>query len=317
MQGKSRLKHLLFVLLFIMAIGTISMGVVSFLRDQGERQRSKNPVPKTSVRTISVQDSIQRAPSAAEKLPLPPVVEPPVSPPAEPPVEDVKQTQENRVEILTPSQAATKVLEKFLTAQTLAERLPLVVTQTPEPILMKSCLAGTLPGAKEIYIEAIENNAAERVVNFYHHVTFETGKSGKKSQTILVQQRGDAVPMVMVDPFLDSYGGRLAEYAGTPCDQPGTFQVSILPLATCSEESVPNREEKLTLKLLPQDDAKEIALAFFSKQSKIARTLEDGTYSLSYGKAKACTVMLRWNTKERPGSPYLEAVALKTLDWNP
>ena len=45
--------------------------------------------------------------------------------------------------------------------------------------------------------------------------------------------------------------------------------------------------------------------------------LENGTYSLSYGKAKACTVMLRWNTEDNPSMPYLEALTLKTLDWNP
>ncbi len=45
--------------------------------------------------------------------------------------------------------------------------------------------------------------------------------------------------------------------------------------------------------------------------------LEDGTYSLSYGKAKSCTVMLRWNTEDSSDHPYLEAIAIKTLDWNP
>ena len=120
-----------------------------------------------------------------------------------------------------------------------------------------------------------------------------------------------------MDPFLDSYGGRLAAYAKTPSDSSGTFQVTILPLAACNDETVPNRQKKLTLKLLAQDDAKEIALAFINKKSKIARMLEDGTYSLSYGKAKACTVVLRWNSEERPATPFLEVVDLKTLDWSP
>jgi len=45
--------------------------------------------------------------------------------------------------------------------------------------------------------------------------------------------------------------------------------------------------------------------------------LEDGSYSLSYGNAKACTVLLHWNTDEDPAKPYLEAVDLIRLDWNP
>ena len=316
-QWKSRLRHLWFILLFIMAIVTISAGAIAFLKDRSERQRPQSPLPKISVRTISSPDRIPREPSATGEQPPPPVVVPPVPAPAETPVEVIEPSSPERVEMQTPSQVATKVLEKFLTAQTLSERLPFVITQTPEPVLEKSCLGGPLPRAKELFIEAIVSNAAEQVVNFYHQVTFETEDFGKKSQTILVQQRGTAGPMVMVDPFLDSYGGRLADYANAPSDQAGTFQVTILPLAACYEKSVPSYEEKLTLKLLPQDDAKEIALAFFGKQSEIAKTLEDGTYRLSYGKAKACTVVLRWNNEERPGSPYLEAMALKTLDWNP
>jgi hypothetical protein len=41
------------------------------------------------------------------------------------------------------------------------------------------------------------------------------------------------------------------------------------------------------------------------------------TTSLSYGKAKACTVMLRWNADDNPAMPYLEALTIKALDWNP
>jgi hypothetical protein len=121
----------------------------------------------------------------------------------------------------------------------------------------------------------------------------------------------------VVDPFLDLFGGRLAAYAAKPSDKGGVFQVIASPLATCTDPAMPNREKKLTLKLLARDNTKAIAEAYFAKMSKIGEMLEDGTYSLSYGKAKACTVMLRWNTEEDVNHPYLEAIAIKTLDWNP
>lgn len=35
------------------------------------------------------------------------------------------------------------------------------------------------------------------------------------------------------------------------------------------------------------------------------------------GRAKACRVVLRWNMEENPDMPYLEAIKLKRLDWNP
>ena len=37
---------------------------------------------------------------------------------------------------------------------------------------------------------------------------------------------------------------------------------------------------------------------------------------LSYGKAEACTVLLKWNTQDKVSQPYLEALAVTTLDWN-
>ena len=317
---KNGLARWLFVLLYIAAIATIGSGVVSFLKDRSEKTRFKQSMPKTPAKTTPPKSVTPPEPADSPEPPNPP--EPsipalPVPSPEPPKTAEQSPSVPDKVEPPTPSQAATEVLKKFLAAETLTERLSLVATQTPEPALAKSCLAGPLPRAKEVFIEAIQNDAGKQTVDFYHHVTFETDAPNKKAQTILVQKRGDADPKVMVDPFLDSYGGRLAAYAETASDLSGTFQVTILPLASCSDEKVPNRQKKLTLKLLPQDDAKEIALAFFDKDSKIARMLEDGTYSLSYGKAKACTVVLRWNTEERRATPFLEVVDLKTLDWNP
>lgn len=210
-----------------------------------------------------------------------------------------------------------EVLEKFLAAKTLAERLPLIESHTAEADLAKTCLAGPLPATIKIENYSRETNTVEQVVDIYHNVNLDAGNNRTNPQTILVRTRGSGDPKIVVDPFLDSFGGRLMAYAKTPSDKAGIFQVIINPVAACYDERVPNREKKLTLKLLPQDNAKEIALACFGRQSKIGLMLEDGTYSLRYGKAKACTVMLRWNTEDKPSMPYLEALDLKTLDWNP
>lgn len=210
-----------------------------------------------------------------------------------------------------------EVLEKFITAKTLAERLPMIETQTPEAELAKSCLNSPLPATSKIEIDAQETNSVEQVVDFYYNVDFVTDGRPINPQTLLVRTRGSAEPKVVVDPFLDTFGGRLAAYAQTPTDKAGIFQVTVSAVASCNDEYVPNREKKLTLKLLSRDNTKEIARAYFGRQSKIGEMLEDGTFSLSYGKAKACTVMLRWNSEDKPGMPYLEALTLKTLDWNP
>ncbi len=216
-----------------------------------------------------------------------------------------------------PEGAAEAVLNQFLTARTLAERLPLMETRTTEAELAASCVARPLPETRNILNQSIETDPVEKVTDIYYSVDFDAGNNRSNPQTILVRSRGTAKPKIVVDPFLDSFGGRLAAYATAPSEKGAFFQVIVWPLASCYEAGVPNREKKLTLKLLPRENAKEIALAHVGRQSKIAETLQDGTSSLRYGKAEACTVMLRWNTEEDPGMPYLEAIAIKTLDWNP
>lgn len=221
------------------------------------------------------------------------------------------------VEPKSPGMEALAVLEKFINAKSLAERLPIIETKSPEAELATSCLAGPLPPAPKMLLEFQESNPLEEVVDFYYNVDFEMPGNRPNLQTVLVRTRGGNPPKIVVDPFLDLFGGRLAAYASKPSDKAGTFQVIVSALASCNDPLIPDREKKLTLKLLSRDNTKEIAQAYFGKMSKIHEMLEDGTYSLSYGKAKSCTVMLGWNTTDSPEHPFLEAVALKALDWNP
>ncbi len=208
-------------------------------------------------------------------------------------------------------------MEKFLAAKSLPERLPMIETKTPRAELATSCLAGPFPPAPKMLLEFQESNPMENVVDFYYHVDFQDEGSSANPQTILVRTRGNNEPKVVVDPFLDLFGGRLAAYAAKPTDETGVFQVIASALATCTDPKIPDRQNKLTLKLLARENTKEIAAAYFGKRSEIGRMLEDGSYSLSYGKAKACTVVLRWNTEDDVNYPYLEAISIKTLDWNP
>lgn len=309
---RTRLTRLLLPLLFLTAAGAMVFGVRTILNNQPKDAYPKDSVKPESVMPILPESS--RPPQEPEQTIIPTL---PVPVPEQPSITEPPQAPPAELEPTTPGMVAMEVLEKFLAAKTLAERLPMIETQTPEAELAKSCLAGPLPATSRIEIDAQESNAVEQVVDFYHNVDFDADDKPINPQTILVRTRGTGAPKVVVDPFLDSFGGRLAAYAKTPSDKAGVFQVTISAVASCNDEHVPNREKKLTLKLLPRDNAKEIARAFFGRQSKIGMMLEDGTYSLSYGKAKACTVMLRWNVEDRPETPYLEAIDLKTLDWNP
>lgn len=300
---------------FLIASGAIVFGVLTVLKNQSKADSPRSQAAAVPTRKILPEESI---PTRATEFPVEDDSRSlPVPVPQQPSVIEAIPTLPEGLEPKTPSDAAREVLDQFLAAKTLAERLPLIETRTPPEELATSCLAGPLPAASNVLIDAMENNPVEQVADLYHSVDFDIGNNRTTPQVILVRTRGSAEPKVVVDPFLDSYGGRLAAYAQTPSEKSGIFQVIIWPLASCYDDRIPNHEKKLTLKLLPRDNAKEIALAYFGRQSKIAQMLEDGTYSLSYGKAKACTVMLRWNVEDRAETPYLEAIDLKTLDWNP
>ncbi len=307
---RNRLIRVVIPMLFLMTSVAIGFGVAPLLKSQSKGASSKGSVESPGTRPI-LQD------------PLPPSASEESSQQSPAPDLDTSSIIEaapalpTGLEPKTQADVAKDVLDKFLAAKTLAERLPLMETRTTESELAKSSLARPFPEAKNFRIGAVENNVIEQVVDYYHDFDFDAGDNRTNPQTILVRIRGSAEPKVVVDPFLDSYGSRLADYAKLPTDKAGFFQVIVWPLATCYDDRVPNHEKKLTLKLLPQVNAKEIALAYVGRQSKIGQILEDGTYSLAYNKAKACTVMLRWNAEDDPNLPYLEAIALRTLDWNP
>lgn len=304
------------MLLFLFLIASVALvfGVLTVLnnqtKDPGSAKPLQIPAPAPALPGTAVPETAPGTPEP--KTPALPVPQPEQPSIVEPPPE-----LPEGIEPVTPSSQAREVLDKFLAAKTLAERLPFIETKTPQAELEASCLARPLPSSDKIYIETLENNAVEQVSDFYHSIDFIGENNQLNPHIILVRIRGAGSPKVVVDPFLDTYGGRLAAYAKGPVDQAGVFQVTVSALASCYNENVPNREKKLTLKLLPRDNEKAIAEAYFGRQSKIGLMLEDGTYSLSYGKAKACTVMLRWNKDDNPEKPYLEAIMLKTLDWNP
>lgn len=212
-------------------------------------------------------------------------------------------------------EAALKLLERFLEMDSLEGRLPVIETRLPEEELRDSVLAGKLPDAR-ITVDIRETNSREQVVDFFYHVDFLEESGVVNPQTMLVRKRGISPPKVVVDPFLDLFGGRFERYAEAPKKDAGMFQVIISASSSCYED-IPGADKKFTLRVLSRENAKEIARAYCGKQSKIGRMLEDETSGISYGQAKACTVFMRWNSEDDPLRPFLEALDITSLDWNP
>lgn len=289
--------RLLMLLVFLIASGALVYGVLTVLK-------------KPSAPPVRLPDSSEPS-SPTKNDAAPPSAEAPGAAAA-----PETTALPDGLEPVSPWKDAEMVLEKFLAAKSLPERLPLIETRTSPEILASGCLAAPLPAVRKMIPELRETNPLERVIDCYFTVEFETAERPSQAQTILVRTRGTNAPLVVADPFLDTYGGRLAAYAATPSDKSGIFQVVVYAVASCTDPSIPNRERKLTLKLLSSDNTREITRAYFGRQSKISEMLEDGNYSLNYGNAKACSVMLRWNREDNPAQPYLEAIAIKSLDWN-
>ncbi len=215
-----------------------------------------------------------------------------------------------------PGIAAREMLEEFLEMKSLDERMPFIETQQDEAELVSSVLNGPLPEVQKITVDVRTTDPIEQLIDYYYYVDFADDDGGSTPQTMLVRTRGTQPPKVVVDPFLDLFGGRFARYAKTPVKEAGTFQVIISAGAFCYDE-VPAPEKKYTLKILARDDAKEIAKAYFGKASKIGEMLEDESSGLAYGQATPCTVFLRWNIEDDPENPFLEALDIISLNWNP
>ena len=212
--------------------------------------------------------------------------------------------------------AALELLERFLEMESLEEREPYIETHTDRADLVDSVLNGKLPDVLKISVDIRETDSIEQIVDFFYHVDFEDKDGGVNPQTMLVRKRGDQAPKVVVDPFLDLFGGRFESFASKPSKEAGTFELIVSAGAFCYDD-VPGPEKKFTLKILTQEDSREIAKAYFGKQSKIGRMLEDETSGFAYGQAKACTIFMRWNNEEDPLNPFLEALDIKELNWNP
>ncbi|MFD2255205.1 hypothetical protein ACFSSA_00825 [Luteolibacter algae] len=299
-------------LFLALSLGVV-LGMKAFLqREPDTSTRHSNQPSETATPPKDEGDTFESLTGDPENTALP--TEAPVMPAIAEPNSETPPEQEAKA--VDGGIAANALLEKFLSMDSLEERMPHLETRRDESELIDSPLNSSLPEIEKITVDVRETNSIEQVIDYYYLVDFATESGTPNLQTMLVRTRGTGPPKVVVDPFLDLYGGRFANFAASPGKDAGTFQVIISAGAFCYDD-VPNPEKKFTLKILAREDAKEIAKAYFGKKSKIGYMLEDETSGLAYGQPKPCTVFMRWNTEEDPEKPFLEALDIKALNWNP
>jgi len=250
------------------------------------------------------------------KMPEPLVDLPPIKHPLEEIIQ-VKTKSAARLAIEEKLQGldAQQILDLFLNVKTLDERVPLMLSKAASDELEQSCLARSMPPVARIELDYRDVNAETGVTDSYFTVLFNDSTLVTHPQTLLVRQQGDGPAKVVVDSFLDLYGGRLMSFVGKPVQSAKTFEVYVSALAHCKDSEIPGCQSKMTLSLQARDHGAELAKAYFDKKSQIATLLEDGTFRLSYGSPTPCKVLLRWNVGESPGRPYLEAVEIKAFGW--
>lgn len=208
-----------------------------------------------------------------------------------------------------------ELLSAFLRAQSLLERWPMIISQSKPESLLDTPLDGLMPEPKQVELEYQDPNSEAGYTDHVFAVGFVDGGGDQPLHRMVVRQRPGRAPKVLADPLLDLWGGKLRDFASQVREGDAEFDAVVTVLARCSDEGVPYRKRKMTLKLMERDHDGEIARAFFSRDGAVAKLLDDGSFRLGYGKSVSCRVKLRWNCKEDPKKPWLEATEITRFGW--
>lgn len=203
------------------------------------------------------------------------------------------------------------VLGRFLAAQSLDERLPLMETSTPREELEKSVLAKPLPISSAFNSTEVRFNKVEGATDVAFVVPFGSNLGGDERHLLMVRTRGSQDPKVVADPFLDGFGGRVAEFAEKPVEGEKVFRVVMTVFDFCTDEGVPDREGKFTMKICAHPGGADVAKAYFSRQAPLAKKFTPS--KMPMGRSIGGTVVLKWNLGDRP---FIEVVDVRRLDWD-
>lgn len=291
-------------LIFLALTGILILSVRKFLLTHG-----RNPTPP-----VAAVAKPPASPSPGDKTD--PINQPPPAGTTNSPEAALAQSMDQAVRPSVAAEAQS-ILEKFLRADTLEERMPILESNETKEYLADTIIAKPLPSYRNIYIDSQKSFHIENITDIFFSIEFVQPDGSPDQQIMVVRRRGGMSARVLADPFLDLFGGRLAAFAEKPTPKGGTFHAIVYPLPSCNDPMIPDRQRKLTLRLMPHGQSSKVILAYASRISKIGDMLSAGTYDLSYGKAEPCVVLLGWNTTEREDVPYLEALDVKVVNWNP
>ena len=211
----------------------------------------------------------------------------------------------------------SSVLEKFLEAKTLEERLPFITkSKRSDGELAESCLAKPFPEVINRRSVHYMENRSDRHKEHFFEVFFQMDPA-ERAVPILVQLNdwGDGEIRVHPDAFIDLFDDRLGAYGEHPVKESATFHVVADAYKHCFDEIIPDWDKKSFLKLRTHPRMAPRLIAYFNRRSELAKEISQPD-ALPWGESGICTVTVRWNT-DLPDRPFVELVKMEGFTWNP
>jgi len=209
------------------------------------------------------------------------------------------------------------ILSKFLSAQTLEERRPLMTkSRRSEEELAAGPLAKPLPR----FIPAGPQRSFPgqgRLTDSYHSVIFENfdGKGLNFPMLVrLISFSAEEEPRVQTDPFLDLYENIVAQIAKEKKKGPVTVNAIIQTSEFCFSDGIPNPDTKATVNFRANiiNSTPHLASAYLRADSDLFKSLRARAPS---GASAPVILTVEWNDKEDPNQPYVEVVRLNDTNW--
>jgi hypothetical protein len=132
---------------------------------------------------------------------------------------------------------------------------------------------------------------------------------------MLVHQRGNDDPKIVLEPLLDTVGDRLREFAKTPSSEPQDFYVIMDARIKCFDDKIPNSDKKCTFFLRAHINDEHIATAYASEISETRKQFDNPLNGLKWKDPIPVRVTLQWNTSEDYTRPFLELIEIKEKSW--
>jgi hypothetical protein len=212
---------------------------------------------------------------------------------------------------------ASRMVEQFLASTTFEERMMYVQSRQSHDQLRNTILSRKWPTA-QITPGAQVSHPEQRLVEYYFEVRFgENSINFPRKATLLVHQRASDEPKIIIEPLLDTVGGRLREFAKKPSSAPQDFYVIMDARVKCFDDKIPNSDKKCTFFLRPHIAGEDIATAYANEISSTRKEFDNPLTGLKWKNPMPVLVTLQWNTTEDYTRPFIEVIEIKSKTWSP